>query len=297
METIEFQCPNCRKVVELNRNFIGKSAHCDKCSQKFIVPSEDFAQAEKIESAGKSPDAPGFYKDFFVNNWKAFFREESLVGMIFIAAIVIFKFFLGHLDYSTSFQYIRLQAPVGTIVSVAGWGCLLWYYMEIIYSAAFGDNYLPEVNMGGIFGAAWKIIKSISAFAFALLIVEAPFLLMIATLKNFGISSGLITEILTLAGAYFFPIVILTISVDQGEDLLKPFKIISSVFRAFTAYTILSVMFLAIWLLEFKTIGYQQAAKTGNTGIIPHLLADLAVQFTAVFIMRGIGLFYKHYQD
>jgi hypothetical protein len=296
MEIIEFQCPNCRKVVGFDRKLISKTAHCDKCSQKFVVPSEDFAQAKKIASTCKTADSPGFYKDLFVNNWKAFFKEESLVGIIFIAAIVFFKFFLGHIDYSTSFRYIRLQAPVGTIVSVAGWGCLLWYYMEIIYSAAFGDNYLPEVNMGGIFGAAWKIIKSISAFAFVLLIVEAPFLLIIAVLKNLGISSGLITEILTLAGAYFFPIIILTISVGQSEDLFKPLKLISSIFRNFTAYSVLSIMFLAIWLLEFETIGYHQAAQT-DTGITLHLVANLTVQFTAVFIMRGIGLFYKHYRD
>jgi len=297
MESIEFQCPGCRKVVEFDRKLVGKPAYCGECGQKFIVPYSDFEEAQKLDSSDKSTEPPGFYRELLVDNWKVFFHRESLVGIVFITTIVVFKFFTGHTDYSFSLRFFRVQAPLGLVVSVVGWGCLLWYYLEIIYSAAFGDEWLPVVDMGGIFGAIWKIIKSIFLFAFAVLIVEAPFLIAMAVFKSAGISSELLTEILTLMGAYFLPMGILVIALGQIEQLLRPLRIIGSVFKAFAGYSLVAVLFLLIWRAEFQTVGYEEAAGGGNAAVALHLFANLAVQFIAVFVMRGIGLFGKHYED
>jgi len=66
-----------------------------------------------------------------------FIKLENAAGLVFVVTAVCFKFLLGHTDYSFTMGAFRVQTPTGFIITLAAWGCLFWYYMEIIYAVAF----------------------------------------------------------------------------------------------------------------------------------------------------------------
>ena len=79
---------------------------------------------------------PGFYRAVFIDSLKLFVRPQNATGLVFVTAAVCFKFFTGHTDYSFTMGAFRVQAPVGWVVTLSAWGCLFWYYMEIICTTA-----------------------------------------------------------------------------------------------------------------------------------------------------------------
>jgi hypothetical protein len=224
--TIKFHCPNCGAIIGFADRHSGKRAHCTSCGQHFIIPSESNATPEKVKQPDEKGDpVPGFYKAALVESWSLFAKAGNATGFVFIAAAVAFKFFTGHTDYSFTMGGFRVQAPTGLIITLASWGCLFWYYLEIIRSTAIGVEELPDVDMGDLFGFIWNVIKSLFTFAFALIIVLLPCILYLAFTKEQDVAS----HILSLIGLFAFPMAILTVSIS-GE--------ITTVFRV--DYIILS---------------------------------------------------------
>ena len=173
--TIQFNCPNCDAVIAFDDKHIGKRARCTTCGQHFIIPSESDTTARKSEAPEeKGEPIPGFYRAVFVDSWKLFARAQNMTGLLFVTAAVCFKFFTGHTDYSFEMGVFRVNAPTGLIVTLSSWGCLFWYYMEIISSTALDVEDLPDIDMDGFFGFLWNIVKSLYAFAVAMMIVLIP---------------------------------------------------------------------------------------------------------------------------
>lgn len=81
-----------------------------------------------------------------------FANPKNITPLVFVAAVVCFKLFLGHLDYTIETPGFNIIIPVGWTSKIIVWGCLFWYYTEIINATAFDDDELPEVYMGGLFG-------------------------------------------------------------------------------------------------------------------------------------------------
>ena len=173
--TIRFNCPNCDALIAFAAKHRGKRARCLHCGQLFIIPAKDNETPQKVKPRiEKTKPLPGFYRALFLDSWKIFINPNNATGLVFVAAAVCFKFFTGHTDYSFTMGMGRFQAPTGLIVTIAAWGCLFWYYMEIICSTAFDEDQLPDVYMAGLFGFVWNIIKSVFLFAIALVIVLLP---------------------------------------------------------------------------------------------------------------------------
>jgi len=291
--TIRFNCPNCDELIAFADKYSGKRARCTSCGQRFIIPSEDKAAPKKIEPpAEKAEPEPGFYRAVFIDSWKLFARPQNATGLVFVIAAVCFKFFTGHTDYSFTMGYFRVQAPVGLVVTLSAWGCLFWYYMEIICATAIDNDELPDVYMGGLFGFIWNVIKSLTIFAFGFVAVLLPCAIFISISR----STGVVSHVLGIIGLFAFPVTILTFSVCGDISLVfQPNYIFKPVARAFWPYLLAAGLFILTWELELRTVGYGRLIGSDNLIIGLNLLANLAVQMLAIIAMRSIGLFYRHY--
>lgn len=292
--TIQFNCPSCNALIAFDDKHCGKRARCTTCGQLFIIPSKDNEIPHKIEpETEKSGPLPGFYRALFVDSWKIFASPANAAGLVFVAAVVCFKFFTGHTDYSFTVGAFRVQAPVGLIVTIAAWGCLFWYYMEIIYSTAFNVEELPDVYMGGIFGFAWNTIKSVYIFFITLVVVELPYIITLVVSRKMGVEWPVLSHVLALAGLFVFPMAILTVSVGRSiEMMLRPDYIVRPILHAFRPYLVVVGLFVLTWELQLHTLGYGQLLERGKVVVGLHLLANIAVQVLAIIAMRSIGLFF-----
>ncbi|MGB2863334.1 MAG: hypothetical protein WBC05_08420 [Sedimentisphaerales bacterium] len=291
--TIRFNCPNCDELIAFVDKYIGKQARCTSCGQRFIIPSENKETPKKIEPpAEKAEPVPGFYRAVFIDSWKLFVRPQNATGLVFVIAAVCFKFFTSHTDYSFTMGMFRVQAPVGLIVTLSAWGCLFWYYMEIICTTANEIDELPDIDMGGLFGFIWNVIKSISIFSIGLIAVLLPSAIFILITG----STSIVSHGLRLVGLFAFPMAVLIFSTaPEVLMVLRQDYIYKPIARAFWPYILIAGLFLLTWELQLRTIGYGRLVSSDNLIIGLHLLANLAVQALAIIAMRSIGLFYRHY--
>lgn len=291
--TIQFNCPNCDAVIAFDDRHVGKRAKCTTCGQRFIIPDKSGQAAKKFtEPLEKGEPVPGFYRAALVDGWRLFGRSQNATGLVFVTAAVCFKFFTGHTDYSFEMGAFRVNAPTGLIVTLASWGCLFWYYMEIVYSTSYEIDDLPEVYMDGFFGFLWNVAKSLYVFAIAMMIVLIPCAAAIGITGGVGI----VPRIVGLVGLFAFPMAILTIAVGRDlRMLLRPDYLLKPVFGAFRPYMISAGLFVLAFALQLKTRWYNDVSGKGNIIITLHLLANLAVQALAIIAMRTIGLFHRHY--
>jgi hypothetical protein len=291
--TIQFYCPNCDAVIAFEDKHIGKRAKCTNCGQRLIIPGDSGATAKRFEEPEeKGKPIPGFYRAALVDSWKLLARAQNATGLVFVTAAVCFKFFTGHTDYSFEMGAFRVQLPTGLIVTLSSWGCLFWYYMEIVYSTSFEIDDLPEVYMDGLFGFLWNIAKSLYAFAVAMMIVLIP------CAVSIGISGGMgiVPTIVGLVGLFAFPMAILTVAVGRDlRMLLRPDYMLKPITEAFWPYAVSAGLFVFAFALQLKTLWYDNVSTQGNVVIGLHLLGNLAVQVIAIIAMRAIGLFHRHY--
>ena len=291
--TIQFNCPSCNELIAFADKHCGKRAHCATCGQRFIVPSKDNETPQKVRlPEEEAAPLAGFYRAVFVESWKLFVRPRNATGLVFVAAAVCFKFFTGHTDYSVTLPGFRIQAPTGLAITLAAWGCLFWYYMEIIRVTAMDAEELPDVYMGGLFGFIRNVIKSLSVFALALLVVLLPSIIYTAVSQQ----TGVVSKILSLGGLFAFPAAVLAFAVGRDVEIaFRPDYILKPVAKAFWPYLTVAALFLLAWQLQLLTTGYGELFGRGRWVIALHLAANLGVQAVAIIAMRSIGLFYRHY--
>jgi hypothetical protein len=296
--TVQFNCPNCNALIAFDKKHCGKRARCLSCGQRFVIPLQDYETPQRIkpEPEEKSRPIPGFYRAVFVESWRLFVNADNATGLVFVVAAVCFKFFVGHTDYSCTMGGFRFQAPTGLIITLAAWGCLFWYYMEIIYSTAFHEEVLPEVYMGGFFGFIWNIVKSLYMFAVSLVIVELPCMIFLVISANIGIKLPVIAHILAIAGLFAFPIAILTFAIGRDITIVaRPDHILKPIAKAVWPYLLVVGLFVLTWELQFRAVGYGELLSSSNIVVGLHLLANIAIQALALISMRSIGLFHRHY--
>jgi hypothetical protein len=164
--------------------------------------------------------------------------------------------------------------------------------MEMIRETALDYDELPDVYMGGLFGFIWNMAKSLYIFSVVFFAVELP---AIISFKIFG-GDNFLFLILSIAGFCLFPAAILTISVvGDITSILQPVNILKPVKKAFWPYFTVVVLFVLTCQLELINVEYGTLIGAGKLVIALNLLANIAIQMLAVFTMRSIGLFYRHY--
>jgi len=296
--TIQFNCPNCDALIAFDSRHSGKRAKCINCGQRFIIPSKDNEKPQKVELKleEKAEPLPGFYRATLFESRRLFVNPKNTTGLLFVIAAVCFKFFVGHVDYSFTLGQLRVQSPFGLAVTLAVWGCLFWYYVEVIYSTAFNVDELPDIYMGGLFGFIWNIAKSLSMFVFALIVVELPCITLLVISRKLGFDSPILTRILVDVGLFAFPMAILTFAVGKDFDMvLRPSYLLRPIIKAFSPYVLVVALFILTWELQLKTLAYGDLIRKSTFVIGLHLSLNLGVQALALVAMRSMGLFYRHY--
>ncbi len=291
--TIEFNCPKCGAVIAFDSKHAGKQARCLTCGQKFIIPAESFAKPEKVkpepEHGGKP--IPGFYHAVFVETAKMFIDKHNVTTLVFIAAVVCFKFFLA-----------KGLCCVGSITTTLIWGWLFGFYLNTIYQTAYDEDGLPEIYLGTSVTFLWYVFQPVVVFLYTLLIVELPFLLMIkltghpieslSDLVAGGGVLGFVRQLLLICGLFLFPAAILATAVGKDIALLRPDYLLPSAFRSFWPYITTGLFSVATCSVQFYAKPYTGASFFVT---IAYLTMNLFAQVLAIFAMRAIGLYYRHY--
>jgi hypothetical protein len=95
-----------------------------------------------------------------------------------------------------------------------------------------------------------------------------------------------------ILGLFLFPAAILTTSVGKDYALLRPDYLLAPVAHALSSYVVIVLLLVATCFLQMHTTQYTGAKPVTTT---LHLAMNLLVQVIAIFAMRAIGLFYRHY--
>jgi len=290
--TIEFNCPHCGALIAFDSKHAGKQATCLTCRKKFVIPAQSFEKAKKIEPESQRPAAPlpGYYRAVFVDSWKIFVNPQNTTTLVFVAAVVCFKFFLATaccLNYISTFMI---------------WGWLCGFYLSVIDRTAMEDDTLPEIYLGTSITFLWYVIRPFLVFFYTLFLVELPFIIALSLTpgdaalvqdltSNFGALS-LHLQVLLVCGLVLFPAAILTTAVGKDLALLRPDYLAVPIFRAFVPYVLTVLLLAAACVIEAHT---NQHTFAGPLRTAADLALNLAVQVVAIIAMRSIGLFYRHY--
>lgn len=294
--TISFECPNCGQLCGFPEKHTGRRARCTKCQQQFIIPAKQDEEAVKVKTTPETP-LPGFYKAALKDNLKIFTDSQNITPLVFITALVCFRFFLAHTDYSFTMGRFRVQMPLGWIVIIITWGCQFWYYMETVYAASLNSRQLAEIQVGFGFEFIWNVIKSVYLFVVAMILAELPFLIIIAVLKSIGLDQPYLLQPITLGGALLFPTIIFILSTGRDmwlvfriDYLIKPLIKGPLPYFAVAAFTVLAAIF------QWETVGFNTVRGHPQFLIVLHLFANIASAAFTLIAMRAIGLFAYYYQ-
>jgi len=294
--TIKFYCPNCDSIIAFGSKHAGKRARCINCGQIFIIPSKDDEKPQAIapEPEEKGDPVPGFCRAVFLDSSKIFFNRDNATPLVFVVAVVCFKFFLSN-------------SCCGFPISIIVWGWLFGFYLNIIYETAFGIDNLPEISLGSSVTFLWYVIKPFLVFFFTMFLVQLPLIIALFLLKNKGLSFhnmwqahtslNLLLQTLCIFGLSLFPMAILTTAVGQDFTLLRPDYILAPIFKAPVPYIAITALLVAAAVLAMHTTQFFKAPyeKVDFALTAAYLGLNLAVQIIAIFAMRSIGLFYRHY--
>ncbi|MHC4546463.1 MAG: hypothetical protein ACYTDW_19140 [Planctomycetota bacterium] len=301
--TIKFNCPYCNALIAFDSKHAGKRARCQTCQQLFFIPHKDDEKPKKIktEEIEIAEPIPGFYRAVLVESWKIFTTQSNATPLVFVALVVCVKFFFGFLNFTLTIPgrgiTLEVPMPLGTILTIAAWGALFWYYMQIIYSTAFNTEGLPPVYLGSFRKFMWNILKSIYMIFIILVVVELPYIIAAVITKSTGVEWPVFLNILKVGCLFFFPIAILTVAIGKDLTMLRPDYLLIPIFQAFKPYLVVAALLITVGVLEMHTKQFNPSAKATILSITGHLFLNLVIQVIAIIIMRAIGLFYRHYSD
>jgi hypothetical protein len=301
--TIQFNCPYCNAVIGFDDKYSGKRAQCTSCGEYFIIPAKSFEKAKKVklEKEEIAEPIPGFYRAVFVDSFKLFtFKSQSnLTGLVFITAMVCFKFIVTKMNFHLPLQgpwlSFNLYFPFGWALWAASWGLLFWFYREMIYTTAFDEDNLPKATLGGFFGFyefIWKIIQSLYYIFAILLAVGLPYIFIALICWTTGFESSVLSYLLLFVALFLSPMAILNVSVGQDLTLLRPDYLVVPIFRAFRPYVVTVLLFTAAGLLQSQANQFSGQSPPAAAG---HLTLNLVAQYLMLIAMRSIGLFARHY--
>jgi hypothetical protein len=296
--TIEFNCPSCKAVIAFPDKHAGKRAHCTNCQQRFVIPFKSHDKAKKIKPPKEEngEPIPGFYHAVFIESWKLFTQSKNAAGLAFILILVVFKFFTANLNFSLHIQGESLSfdfyIPLGWASRGAAWGCLFWFYSEMIYSTGFDQDEFPEVTIGGFYSFIWKIITSVYKIFVLLLVVGWPYFLALLILKYLHVELPILLYPLMFGGLFLLPIGILTVAVGRDLTMLRPDYLLIPIRRALTPYLVTAVVLGGAIFFQIHTSQYDGQSPTE---VAIYLSLNVLVQAFVLMAMRSIGLFYRHY--
>ena len=294
--TIKFFCPKCGELIAFEDKHAGKRATCMSCHQRFIIPDQSNQVPELIIPEKVEDDDPleGYYKALFIQTWRLFTDSENTTTIVFITAIVCFKFFLA-----------RGSCGCGYFTHIITWGWLFGFYLNCINENAFDVDKLPEIYLGTAVTFLWYVIKPFLIFSFTMTVIQMPFILGLIFMEKHGVNLwniwtfdfGLntILQVLFAIGMFVFPIAILSIAVGEDITLLRIDYFVKPIRKAKIPYLTTFILMLLLGTAVIITFPMQYDSEIATEKNALYFAANLAVQLIAIFTMRSIALFYRHY--
>ena len=302
MTTITFNCPNCKYLCAFKDIYAGRRARCLRCNQVFIIPDKENGAAEKVEQPKEFEEPlPGFYEAVFKKSLAAIFSKQSLPMLLFIFMVTTLKFFVAHLDYSLTIPTrsggtVAILLPIGPAIAALVWGGIFWCYTEIICATAFDIESLPEMTFGGGFGYLFSVLKTFFSFFAAIFVVFLPAMAVKMIFGIIGIESKWFVFPFIVLGIFLFPMAMLTVSIGRDLTMLfRPDYFFVPIKKAFRHYLFIAILFALMCQLQYMSRNYGNVANESENIVLLNLAAVLAVQILGVFVMRIIGLFYRHF--
>ncbi len=301
---ISFNCPWCGNLCAFHDKYAGRRARCQGCWRLFVIPPGDGAKAEKIKEKAEIAGGPfsGFYRAVLVDSWKLFARPKNIPGFAFIAAVICFKFLFRHRNYNFTIKFLSgysmtFNWPIGYIITTIAFGCLFWYYMQIVYSTAFETDNLPVATIKGLRRFLQKVFGGVYTFFMAIAAVELPCIIAALILKTMEVEMDWLLWILGIAGLFIFPMVILSVSICKDLWMaIRPDSIFVPIVRATKPYLVTAGIVMAAAAIQWITFGHFGVKESQSSGLTWLLLAaDIGAALFMIVAMRTIGLFYRHY--
>ena len=291
--TIQFHCPKCGALIAFTDKHAGQIVKCMTCGQRQVIPQKS-GQTPEIIKEKVTPEfpMPGFYRAVFVDSWKIFFDKDNVTSIVFVVAAVCFRFFTAG------------ACCLAVITYFAVLGYFFGFYLQIIRETAEGEDKLPEVEVGTSITFLLYIFKPILTFAFAVFIVQLPFIIALAYFKGRDASweeiwttatdVNLLLRGIFFAGLFLFPMAILVAAVlEDLPELFRVDRLIVPVVKAFVPYLFVVGLLAAACCIETKTKQYSPDASILSTA--GNLALNLSTQVVAIIAMRSIGLFHRHF--
>jgi len=186
-------------------------------------------------------------------------------------------------------------APIGSAL-VMGYLCA--FYMSTVVETAAGEDDLPSVSISNwLDDAIMPLFRFIGTWVLVLL----PFLILTwLDLRLPPLALGAVAAI----GAFFWPGVVLAVSIGGGFAGLWPHVIIRTALAAPLAYlavwgVILIAAFITMLPVLTPFIGPIRtfmASAPARSGIFLFLLNQILSVYAMIVAMRAIGLFYRHFK-
>jgi hypothetical protein len=294
--TITCTCPKCDRFCGFKDAHAGRRVRCLACNSHFIVPDHDGQTARLLKPEPEAP-LPGFYRAALVDNFKVFIQKESLFGIILCIALTCFHFFVGDEDYSFTLGRFRPPLMIGWLVTFCCAGYLLWYFMETINTTTVGNDFLPEISIGGGFDFIGESAKSIYLFIAAFAIAVIPGAGLAALLEKLGASYSWLNVIIIMLSLSMLPMILCMLG--SGVAPWKVFRydlIIRIITKTFRPYVLSAVITFIALLAVCFTVGFFATNPNLNRPGVPVMLAlRLTAVFMMLFAMRTIGLYGRHY--
>lgn len=294
--TITCTCPKCGRFCGFKDSHAGRQARCLACNNHFIVPDNDGQTARLVKPKPEAP-LPNFYRAVLADNFKNFIQKENLSGIILCIALTCFHFFIGDTDYSFTLGGFRPPLFVGWVVTFCCAGYLLWYFMETINTTTVGNDFLPEIFIGGGFVFIGEAIKSIYLFVAAFAISAIPGAALIVLLGKIGASYPWLNITILMLSLSTLPMILCMLG--SGVAPWKVFRydlIVRVIIKTLRPYVLIALItFIALFVVYF-TIGFFATNPDITRPNIPIMLAlRLGAVFVMLFAMRAIGLYARHY--
>jgi hypothetical protein len=245
-----------------------------------------------------------------------------------------FFFFLDAGSFVTFMFITLLQAIPAVIILRAGFmlaygviagtvisGYLCTFYMAVIKETAGGEDELPNVVPDHPFALVGSFFHFVGSIAWVMLPATAFAIIELANSPQFSLSAfvmGLlffgvpalppihweVIRILIIVGLFFWPVVILGVSLGGGFSGLWPHTIIRTALAAPLPYLATCIVLLIAAGLaylphstQYQTAVIKLTSKAGlGVSIMAATLGAVMNVYTMIVAMQAIGLYYRHYK-
>ena len=236
------------------------------------------------------PEKP-FWQDM-AGSFFFFMDTSNMVTLVIIIVISII---------GVAVRYIPLPfVPLIGLALVNGYLCA--FYMSTIVETAAGEDELPNIAIDNwLEDAVWPLFRFIGTFA----LVMVPTLVLIYLNAFHGLQApGWAISATTWVGAFFWPVVVLVVSIGGGFSGLWPHTVIRTVLAAPLPYlavcgaviiagTIVTAPFSG---LADNLIQRFMPIPSARVGFLLFLFMQALAVYAMIVAMRAIGLFYRHFK-